>query len=51
VGKDEEAYDLWEDLALLDYIGSFPWERWLINRERRRQGKRPFRPTDRIPGS
>lgn len=32
-----------EGLARMHYAASLPWERWLINRDRRRAGKDPIR--------
>lgn len=37
-----------EDMQLFDYITSGPLGKWLINRQRRRDGKRAFTRHDQI---
>lgn len=34
--------EFFEHLERMRYAGSFPWERWAINRRRRKQGKPPL---------
>lgn len=44
--REEKLADPIDVLQLSFYRSAMPWERWLINHRRRKEGKLPFGPGD-----